>query len=122
MNKGKISIDYYSILKDLLKNFWVVILSLLIGAMGVYIADRSVYKAEYTATATAVVNVKGSSTSSSSMYNISSEMAQVFSKLFYESAMKQAATEHLGLEKFDGRVTASVLIMVVFLFPPVFIA
>lgn len=109
MNKGKISIDYYSILKDLLKNFWVVLLSLLIGAMGIYIAERSVYKPEYTATATAVVNVKGSSANASSMYNVSSEMAQVFSKLFFEPAMKKAAAEHLGLEKFDGRVAASVL-------------
>lgn len=109
MNKGKISIDYYSILKDLLRNFWVVLLSLLIGAMGIYIAECSVYKPEYTATATAVVNVKGASTNTSSMYSVSSEMAEVFSKVFSESAMKKAAAEHLGLEKFDGRVVASVL-------------
>lgn len=108
MNKGKISIDYYSILKDLLRNFWVVILSLLIGVMGIYIAECSVYKAEYTANATVVVNVKGSSASSSS-YRVSAEMAEVFSKVFSEPAMKKDAAEHLGLEKFDGRVAASVL-------------
>ncbi len=108
MNRGKISIDYYSILKDLLKNFWVVLLSLIIGAMGIYIAECSVYKPEYTATATAVVNVKGASSSTSS-YSVSAEMAQVFSKVFSEPAMKKAAAEHLGLEKFDGRVAASVL-------------
>lgn len=108
MNKGKISIDYYSILKDLLRNFWVVILSLLIGFMGIYIAEYSVYKAEYTASATVVVNVKGSSASSSS-YRVSSEMAEVFSKVFSEPAMKKDAAEYLGLEKFDGRVSASVL-------------
>lgn len=109
MNRGKISIDYYSILKDLLRNFWVVILCLVIGVMGIYIAERSVYKAEYTATATAVVSVKGSSSSAASTYNISSEMAQVFSKVFSEPAMKKAAAEHLGLKRFDGRVTATVL-------------
>ena len=109
MNKGKISIDYYSILKDLLKNFWVVLLSLLIGAMGIYIAECSVYKPEYTATATVVVNVKGASSNSSSTYTISAEMAEVFSKVFSEPAMKKAAAEHLRLEKFDGRVAATVL-------------
>ena len=109
MNRGKISFDYYSILKDLVKNFWVVLLSLLIGAMGVYIAERSVYKAEYTSTATVVVNVKGGSTNTSSLYNVSSEMAEVFSKVFSEPAMKKAAAEHLGVKKFDGRVAASVL-------------
>lgn len=109
MNKHRISIDYYSILKDLLRNFWVVLLSLLIGAMGIYIAECSVYKPEYTATATVVVNVKGASSNTSSSYTVSSEMAQVFSKVFSEPAMKIAAAEHLGLEKFDGHVTAAVL-------------
>lgn len=109
MNRGKISIDYYSILKDLLRNFWVVILSLVIGAMGIYIAECSIYKAEYTATATVVVNVKGASSTTSATYSVSSEMALVFSKVFSEPAMKTAAAEHLGLEKFDGRITATVL-------------
>ena len=109
MNRGKISIDFYSILKDLVKNFWVVLLSLVIGAMGIYIAEKSIYMAEYTSTATVVVNVKGSSSNSSSMYNISAEMAEVFSKVFSEPAMKKAAAENLELEKFDGRVSAAVL-------------
>ncbi len=108
MNRSKISLDYYSILKDLIKNCWVVFLSLLIGVMGIYIAEKSIYTAEYTSTATVVVNVKGSS-SSSAMYNASSEMAQVFSKIFSEPAMKKAAAENLELKKFDGRVSAAVL-------------
>lgn len=109
MNRGKISFDYYSTLKDLLRNFWVIILSLLIGVMGIYIAECSVYKPEYTSTATVVVNVKGSSANASSMYSVSAEMAEIFSKVFSEPSMKKAAAEHLDLEKFDGRVSASVL-------------
>ena len=109
MNRGKISIDYYSILKDLLRNFWVVLLSLLIGAMGIYIAERSVYKPEYTSTATVVVNAKGTSSSASVSYNVSSEMAVVFSKIFSEPSMKKAAAKYLELDRFDGRVAANVL-------------
>ena len=109
MNRRKISIDYYSILKDLLRNFWVVLLSLLIGAMGIYIAERSVYKPEYTSTATVVVNAKGTSSSASVSYNVSSEMAVVFSKIFSEPSMKKAAAKYLELDRFDGRVAANVL-------------
>lgn len=109
MNRGKISIDYYSIMKDLVRNFWVVVLSLVIGVMGIYIAEYSIYKPEYTSTATAVVNVKGSTVNSSATYNVSSEMAQVFSKVFSEPAMKKAAIEYLGVKKFDGRVESVVL-------------
>lgn len=109
MRKGKISIEYYSVLKDLIKNIWVVFLCLLIGYMGIYIAEYSIYKPEYTSTATVVVNVKGSSSTTMSSYSISSEMAEVFSNVFSEPAMEKAAAEYLGLENFDGKITAKVL-------------
>ncbi len=109
MRKGKISIEYYSILKDLMKNIWVVFLCLLIGYMGIYIAEYSIYKPEYTSTATVVVNLKGSSSNTMSSYSISSEMAGVFSNVFDEPTMEKAAAEYLGLEEFDGEITAKVL-------------
>lgn len=109
MRKGKISIEYYSVLRDLLRNFWVVLLCLLIGVMGIYIAEYSIYKPEYTSTATVVVNVKGSSSNTMSTYSVSSEMAEVFSNVFSEPTMEKEAAEYLGLEKFDGKITANVL-------------
>ena len=109
MRKGKISIEYYSVLKDLIKNIWVVFLCLLIGFMGIYIAEYSIYKPEYTSTATVVVNLKGSSSNTMSSYSISSEMAEVFSNVFSEPTMEKAAAEYLGLEEFDGEITARVL-------------
>lgn len=109
MRKGKISIEYYSVLRDLLRNIWVVLLCLLIGVMGIYIAEYSIYKPEYTSTATVVVNVKGSSSSTMSTYSVSSEMAEVFSNVFSEPTMEKEAAEYLGLEKFDGKITATVL-------------
>ena len=108
MRKGKISIEYYSVLRDLIKNIWVVFLCLLIGLMGIYIAEYSIYKPEYTSTATVVVNLKGSSSHSMSTYSISSEMAEVFSNVFSEPTMEKAAAEYLGLEDFDGEITAKV--------------
>ncbi len=109
MRKGKISIEYYSVLRDLLRNLWVVLLCLLIGVMGIYIAEYSIYKPEYTSTATVVVNVKGSSSNTMSMYSVSSEMAEVFSNVFSEPTMEKEAAEYLGIEKFDGKITANVL-------------
>ena len=109
MRKGKISIEYYSVLRDLIKNIWVVFLCLLIASMGIYIAEYSIYKPEYTSTATVVVNLKGSSSTTMSSYSISSEMAEVFSNVFSEPAMEKAAAEYLGREDFDGKITTKVL-------------
>lgn len=109
MRKGKISFEYYSVLRDLLRNFWVVVLCLITGAMSMYVVENSVYKPEYTSTATVVVNVKGSTSNTLSTYTVSAEMAEVFSKIFSEPSMEKEAAEYLGLKKFDGTITAQVL-------------
>lgn len=107
MEDKKIFFEWHSILKDLVKNIWVVILAVLIGIMGLFIAERSVYSPEYTSTATIVVNAKGASTSS--MYGVSTEMAEIFSKVFVDPAMKTKTIEYLGVESFDGTISSTVL-------------
>ena len=47
MRKGKISIEYYSVLRDLIKNIWVIFLAMLMGVMGIYIATRTFHTPEY---------------------------------------------------------------------------
>ena len=44
MKKNKITIELYSLLRDILKNIWVVILSALIGAMGFYLVTHAAYE------------------------------------------------------------------------------
>ncbi len=109
MEKNKISIEWHSIVKDLVRNIWVVVLSVLIGYMGIYIASHKVYTPEYTAKATLVVNAKGATTGSSSMLTVTNEMANVFINIFTEPTMKSAAAANLGLEKFDGEISAKVM-------------
>ena len=107
MEENKIIFEWHSILKDVIKNFWIVILSALIGLMGIFIVTNSVYTPEYTSTATIVVNAKG--TSSSSLYGVSVEMAEIFSKVFVDPTMKEKAAEHLKKDYFNGSIEARVL-------------
>ncbi len=109
MNRNKIIIEWHSILKDLIKNLWVVVLSVLIGYMGIYIVDTIVYKPEYTSSATLVVSTKGAGNSAFSYFSTSSEMADVFTNVFVEPAMEERAAEHAGYDYFNGRISASVL-------------
>ena len=107
MEDKKIVFEWHSILMDLVKNCWVVVLAVLIGFMGLFVAERSVYSPEYTSSATIVVNAKGASTSS--LYGVSTEMAEIFSKVFVDPAMKTKTAEYLGVESFDGNISSSVL-------------
>ncbi|MBE6790155.1 MAG: hypothetical protein E7535_03065 [Ruminococcaceae bacterium] len=105
MTNKRISIEAFSILKDLIKNFWIVILVVLIAKMGVYISMHSVYLPEYTSTATMIVTAKGSGTASYGNYTLSSDLAKIFANIFTDPVIKTKASEYLD-ESFDGRISA----------------
>lgn len=107
-NRNKITIDVYSLIKDVIRNSWVIVLSALIAAMGTYIASHSIYKPEYTAKATLVVNNSGASINYNQMTN-ANEIAKVLCEVFSEAPMLERAAEHLGADSFRGSVNATVL-------------
>ena len=109
MQKNKIIIEWHSILKDLLMNAWVVLLAALIGMMGIYIASYSVYSPEYTSSATLVVTAKSSASNPYSLVSISSEMAEVYTKIFTQPTIKEKAAVQAGVSSFNGTVSATVL-------------
>ena len=109
MKKNKITIELHSLLKDIAKNFWVVILCSLIGALSFYLINHASYKPAYTSTATLSVLNSGSVTASYSTYTISTEKANVLVNVFTEPTIKECAAEYLGIDSFDGTVSAVVL-------------
>ncbi len=106
--KNKITIEWHSLVKDIVRNFWTVILAALIGAMGVYIAAHKVYEPEYTASATLIVNMK-SSNYTYSLFSASCDAANVATNVFTQSVMKEKAAAHIGESSFKGTVSASVI-------------
>ena len=109
MKKNKITIEWYSLLRDIVRNIWVVILSTLIGAMGFYVVTHGAYEPEYTATATLVVNASINTSASYSALTASNEKANILVNVFTEPSIKDAAAEYLEIESFDGTVSATVL-------------
>lgn len=109
MQKNKIIIEWYSIIRDLLRNLWVMLLAAIIGVMGIYIASYSVYSPEYTATSTLVVTAKSSTSNPYSLVGISSEIAEVYTNVFEQPIIREKAAAHLQRASFDGKVTATVL-------------
>lgn len=109
MKKNKITIEWYSLLRDIVRNIWVVILCALIGAMGLFLVTHAAYSPVYTASATLAVNGGGSSATSYSTFTISNEKANVLVNIFTEPSIKEAAAEYLKTDSFDGTVSATVL-------------
>ena len=78
MNKNKIIFEWHSLLKDIIKNIWVIALCGLIGFFGAKSAIYLFYTPEYTSTATLIVN----SGSGYSSYSTSTEIADIYTNIF----------------------------------------
>ncbi len=109
MDRNKLIIEWHSLLKDLIKNAWVVVLTVLIVYMGIYVAEYMLYSPQYTSSATLVVNVKSSTGNSFTGYTTSSEMAGVYTNIFTEPTMKERAAEYMNADRFSGTISASVM-------------
>lgn len=108
MNILNTRIEFYSIIRDLIKNAWAIIMAAVIGFMGIYVVTRSVYTPEYTAKATLVVNAKSSTTGTYSLFNLSAEMATVVSRVIVQPSVREKAVEILEIEEFDGKLKSEV--------------
>lgn len=109
MKKNKITVELHSLIKDIIRNIWVVVLCALIGAMGFYIATHATYKPAYTSTATLSVLSGTSATASYSTYTVSTEQANVLVNIFTEPTIKEYAAAYLEEDSFDGSVSANVV-------------
>ena len=109
MKKNKISIEIHSLIKDIVKNIWVVILCALIGSMGFSIFDYMTYEPAYTSSATLSVLNGTTNTASYSTYTVSAEQANVLVNIFTEPMIKEYAAEYLDEDSFDGTISATVL-------------
>lgn len=101
--------EWHSLLHDLRRNIWLIILAALITYMGLYVAERSAYSPSYTSSATLVVRAKSGSSGNYTSLSVSSDMAGVFATVFKDSSMKKLAAENIGMETFDGTVSTSVM-------------
>lgn len=109
MRKNKISIEINSLLRDIVKNIWVVILCALIGGMGFFIFSYMTYEPAYTSSATLSVLNGTTKTASYSTYTVSAEQANVLVNIFTEPMIKEYAAEYLDEDSFDGTISARVL-------------
>ncbi len=109
MNMLNTRIELHSIIRDLIKNVWVIILAAIIGLMSIYVATRSIYTPEYTSSVTLVVNAKTSNSGTYSLFSLSVDMSSVVSKVIVEPAVQEKAAELLGEDTFDGSLRAGVV-------------
>ena len=101
-------INILSVVIDVLRNFWVIVLAVASVWMGISAYAKFSYVPEYKSVATLSVSAKGGYSAFSSL-NMTSEMAGVFAEVFQSNILRDKVAEEMGMETLKGRITTEVI-------------
>ena len=96
--------EWHSLFRDLLRNFWLIVMAGVMLLMLLYVGERSVYSPTYTSSATLVVRAKSGTAGTYTNLSVSADMAKIYAAVFQQPSLKALAAENLGREGFDGEV------------------
>ena len=102
-------LDMFSILRDVLRNLWVIILGALAVGMIVNMSVRADYQSTYSTTATFVVTSKNYSNYAYSNLNAANTMADSFSNILNSSLLRKKVCQDLGVASFNATTSAEVI-------------
>ena len=88
LQNNEFPLDIYSILRALIKDWWVILTAGLIGAMIAYMMVGSAYTPSYTSNMTFIVSAKGSSNNIADL-SAANEMAETFSEVLNSRLLKK---------------------------------
>lgn len=98
-------INWYTIIKDVLRNLWIIILATLTGFLGVRAYFDFTYVPEYKCTTTISISATDSGLYSFSSLNKTIEAASTFQEMFQSSYFKEKLADITG-QAVDGTITA----------------
>lgn len=101
-------IEPFTLLLDILKNWWVILLGALAGAMLMHVFVNVRYVPEYTTSTTFVVASKDDANMYSNLSSANT-MAQTFEKILKSTVMKKTICEELDVEDLNAKISAEVI-------------
>ena len=103
-----IKIDIYDVMRDLIKDWWLIILIGISTAMCAYIAANLIYEPTYATSATFVVTTKGSNDIYTNL-SAANTVAETFTNIFSSSILKKKVAEDIGYDYVPGMIKAKVI-------------
>ena len=102
-------LDLFSILRDVVRNLWAILLGAIAVAMIVNMTVRADFRNTYSTTATFVVTSKTSSNYTYSNLSAASTMANSFSNILNSNLLKKKVCQDLGTDTFRATASAKVI-------------
>ncbi len=104
------SLDLDSILRDVIRQWWVILMAAVAAALIAGSVTRLTYTPQYTTTATFVVSKSGvSSNTVSDSLSAASALAETFSTVVDSEILETRVCRALGLDSLDGEISISVV-------------
>ncbi len=98
-------LNWYTILKDILRQFWIIVLAALTGFLGVRAYFDFTYQPEYQCTTTISISATSQGLYSYSSLNKTIEATSTFQEMFQSSYFREKLTDLTG-ETVDGEIVA----------------
>lgn len=111
-NNSSISLslpEFIGIAKDVLKEWWVILLIALSAAMVAEVIVTQNYKSEYQSRSTFIVTTQNASSSIASNVYSASETAEKFSQILDSNVLKRKIAQEVGMTRFDAKMEAELL-------------
>lgn len=102
-------IDLLSIVKDILREWWVILILALSAALITNVWMNFTYEPKYSASSTFVVTAKGMNTNIYQNLTSAKELATDFSNILDSNVLKKKVAESLGKSSFDATTSVNVL-------------
>ncbi|MDI9241568.1 polysaccharide biosynthesis tyrosine autokinase [Fusibacillus kribbianus] len=102
-------LDPISIIKDVLREWWVILLMAVSVSLFVNVWANKTYRPEYTTSSTFVVTAKGTNSSIYQNLSYTKELAERFSQVLESNVLKKKVAEELEIDSFTATTSASVL-------------
>ena len=104
----ELPLDIYSIIRALLKDWWMILTAGLVGLIIAYIMAGVAYTPSYTSSMTFIVSSKGSTNNLSDL-TAANEMAETFGEVLNSRLLKKRVQEELNLGYLPGTIETSVV-------------
>lgn len=101
-------IDVFSIMNDICREWWVILLFALSVSLFTNVAAKKLYKPEYTVQSTFVVTTRGMNTNISQNLSTTQEIAKHFSEILKSNVLQSKVEEDLGMDEFTGTTAVAI--------------
>ena len=102
-------LDFYSIVRDVLRNLWVIVLGALAVAMLVNVAARAEYRSTYSTNAVFVVTSRTSGNYAYNNLQAAATMAESYSNILGSNLLKKLVCRDLGVDSFNASMSAGAI-------------